>query len=65
MSMASVVLGAFSVVLRAVGDFLWRLFLVLGGLPVAQGGFQGALGGFFALFIIIYCYIYIYIYIYI
>ena len=43
--MASAVLGVFSVVLRAVGDALGRMFPPLGGLR-AEGRFQGALGGF-------------------
>ena len=42
--MASAVLGVFSVVLRAVGDFLGRLFPSLGGLPGAHGRLQCALG---------------------
>ena len=45
MIMASAVLGVFSVVLRAVGDFLGRMFPSLGGLPGAEGRLQGALGG--------------------
>ena len=45
MIMASAVLGAFSVVLRTVGDALGLPFLPLGGLPGALGGFQGVLGG--------------------
>ena len=45
MIMASAVLGAFSVVLRAVGGPLGPLFPPLGGLLGALGGFQGPLGG--------------------
>ena len=49
--MASAVLGAFSVVLRASGCCLGHLFPPLGVLAGALGGFQGALGGLLGAFL--------------
>ena len=46
MLMAVALLGAFSVVLRTVGDALGFVFAPLEGLLGALGGFHGALGGF-------------------